>query len=364
MADLFEYLKWRGDLSFEQVPLGEVDNLIFSLLSYVKYQDVIFGFEEAERITLREAVERYDRIHYPPNDDSLGALIPGRNILRLLRTAGATCRFGNVEVVGYADSLCDKEEKQFAAITFLLPNGTAYVAFRGTDDTIVGWKEDFNMSHHSPIPSQLEATAYLNRAGRVHRGPIIVGGHSKGGNLAVYAGVHCLFEVKERITAIYNNDGPGFDRDAMYEDGYREICHKIKTYVPAYSVVGMLFERLEAYTVVESRESKLMQHDGFSWEVEGGSFARAEDILPDSKRIDRTMKEWVSSMSKDDREAYVNAIYELLTSTEMKTLSEISRSGLKLLRSYLTMDSATRDRIHETTKGFLLNYRKNKQSDE
>ena len=361
MADLFEYLKWRGDLPFDRVPLGEVDNLIFSLLSYVKYQGVIFGFGEAQPLTLREAVETYDRIHYPPNDDSLGVLIPSRNILRLFRAVAATHRFGDVQVCGYVDSLCDVEEKQFAAVTFLLPDETAYVAFRGTDDTIVGWKEDFNMSYHSPIPSQLEATAYLNRAGHTHRGALVVGGHSKGGNLAVYAGVHCLYDVKSRITTIYNNDGPGFDRDSMYEDGYREICHKIKTYVPAYSVVGMLFERLEDHVVVRSRESKIMQHDGFSWEVEGGSFLRAEDILPDSKRIDRTMKDWVASMSKDDREAYVNAIYELVTSTQSKTLSEISRSGLKLLRAYLTMDPTSRDRINETTKGFLNNYRKNKK---
>lgn len=361
MPDLFDYLRWRGDIPFEQVPLGEVDNLIFSLLSYAKYDGIVSGFEAKQEITLASAAEEYDRIHYPPDDDSLGVLVPSRNILRLLREAGATHRFGSVRLCGYVDKLDDTEQKQFSALTFLLPDGTAYAAFRGTDDTIVGWKEDFNMSYHSPIPSQLEATAYLNRAGRYHPGPMCVGGHSKGGNLAVYAGVHCLREVKERLLAVYNNDGPGFERDVMYEEGYRELSAKIRTYIPAYSVVGLLFERLEEYTVVESREHKIMQHDGFSWEVLGGSFVRAEDTLPDSKRIDKTMKTWVASIPKEDRETYVNAVYAMLTSTEAKTLSELSRSGLKLIRAYLTLDSASRDMIHETTKAFLSSYKKNKE---
>ena len=364
MPDLFEYLKWRGDISFEDLPLTEVDNLIFSLLSYAKYDGIISPFEGGEPLSLEETVRHYDRIHYPPNDDSLGVLVPSRNILRLLREAGATARFGPTRLIGYVDRLDDGEQKQFAAVTFLLPDGTAYVAFRGTDDTIVGWKEDFNMSYHSPIPSQLEATAYLNRAGRFHRGTLLVGGHSKGGNLAVYAGVHCLKDVKDRIQSIYNNDGPGFERDVMYEDGYRAICDRIRTYIPAYSVVGKLFERMEKHVVVQSRESRLMQHDGFSWEVLGGTFVRAEDTLPDSKRIDRTLKEWVASVSKEDREAYVNAIYTVLTATEAKTLSELSRSRLKLLRSYLTMDPAARDRIHETTKSLFDHYKRNKSEEE
>ena len=176
----------------------------------------------------------------------------------------------------------------------------------------------------------------------------------------MYAGAHCLKDVKDRIVTVYNNDGPGFEREAMYEDGYREISHKIRTYIPAYSVVGLIFERLEEHTVVASRESRIMQHDGFSWEVLGGVFVRAQDTEPDSKRIDKAMKEWVASIKKEDREAYVNAIYAMLTSTEAKTLSELSRSGLKLLRAYLTLDSTSRDLINETTKGFINSYRKNK----
>ena len=364
MPDLFEYLDWRGDIPFERLPLCEVDNLIFSLLSYAKYDGVVPPLSLRESIALTDAVAAYDQLHGPSNDGDLGILVPGRNILRLFREAAKTRRFASVRMCGYEDRLSDAEQKQFAAVTFLLPDGTAYVAFRGTDDTIVGWKEDFNMSYHSPIPSQLEATAYLNRAGKRHAGALYVGGHSKGGNLAVYAGVHCLREVKDRICAVYNNDGPGFEREFMYEEGYREIAHKIETYIPTYSIVGMLFERLEACTVVQSREQRIMQHDGFSWEVQGGSFVRAPDTLPDSKRIDRAMKEWVASISKEEREAYVNAVYGLLTATEAKTLSELGRSGLKLLRAYLTMDPDARDLMHETTKGFIERYRKHGKREE
>ncbi|MBO5111144.1 MAG: DUF2974 domain-containing protein [Clostridia bacterium] len=360
MPDLFEYLSWRGDLSFEQVPLTEADNLIFTMLSYVKFGSLIPTFESKATVSLAEAAEAYK-----PQGGEVDELVPNRSIsqtiLRLLQAAAKTPRFGNVRLLGYVDRLDDVEQKQFSALTACLSDGSAYVAFRGTDATIVGWKEDFNMSYRSPIPSQLEATAYLNRAGRAHPGPLYVGGHSKGGNLAVYAGVHCLREVKDRILAVYNNDGPGFDREAMFEEGYRELSPRIRTYIPAYSVVGMLFERLEEHTVVESRGNKIMQHDGMSWEIMGGSFVRAADIEPDTKRIDRIMKEWVSSMKKEDREAYVNTVYAMLASTEAKNLSDLSRSGLKLLRAYLTLDPSSREVIHENTKAFLSCYKKNRK---
>ncbi len=331
MADLFDYLLWRGDLSMDVVPPNPVDTLILSELSYIEYDGLVPG-DFLHPVPLRVAAEAFL------------ALPDWENRVRVKRDADliAACaqslRFGSLRLVFFRSELLPQQESQFAAVTWLLPGGTAVITYRGTDLTLTGWKEDFNMSFQSCVPAQEKALRYLEAFARAHRGPICLAGHSKGGNLAVYAAAMALPELQERIVFAHNHDGPGFHSAMLTEPGYRAMLPRIHTFVPQSSVVGMLLEHEEPYTVVRSRQLSLLQHEPFSWEVLGGDFIRMEEIDENSRFLDRTIKTWLAQTSMEDRNAFVDAVFELLTLGEIDDLREVilPRNVLRYLRQLRT----------------------------
>ena len=305
MADLFDYLDWRGDIGFEAVGVTPVDGLIFSALAYVHYDGLV----------------REDFTHPVPLEvvaDAFAALpdkaerVLLKNDGRLLQAAAGTERYRHVELVFYRSETVPELESQFAAVAFLLPNGQAVLAFRGTDATLVGWKEDFNMSFQPCVPAQEKALHYTRVFALGHDRDLILCGHSKGGNLAVYAASRCPGEIQDRILAVYNNDGPGFTESLMGDPGYRAMVPKIHSFVPESSVVGLLLEHEEPYTVIKSRQVSILQHDEYSWEVLGGNFIRVEGISGDSRFINGTLHQWLAGKSRAERNAFVDAMFELL----------------------------------------------------
>lgn len=341
---LYDYLNWRGDIGFDVLPLGEVDNLIFSIISYINFDGIIEGELSAKRpLVLLSATKSFLRSQ-EGTVKSLGLIIPKETVTLLVRAA-KTPRFGLSRPICYVNKICDEEQKQFCALSFLLPGGGTFVSYRGTDDTLVGWKENFNMSFMHPVPAQTEALEYLEYIASKTSGKLYVGGHSKGGNLAVFASVKASAATKERIVAVYNNDGPGFDEGFIATDEYKEIQERIHTLVPQSSVVGMLLEHEERYKVVKSNTTGLWQHNGFSWEVMGGSFIKLDETDMESKTIDRALKAWVASLSYEKREQFVDSLYEALTSTNAKTLSELNSDKLKLIKAWNSMDSETRSNL-------------------
>jgi len=338
---IYEYLNWRGDLTFDTVPLGEVDNLIFSAISYVDFDGVVS--EELSPIrppVLLSVTKNYLRTQ-PKFVKRMGLIIP-REIITVLVRAAKTPRFGLCRPFGYVNRICDEEQKQFSAISFRLPTGDTFVTFRGTDDTLVGWKENFNMSFMHPVPAQTEALQYLESVASRTSGNIYVGGHSKGGNLAVFAAVKASQTTRDRIIAVYNNDGPGFDRKFIEGNDYKQMSPKIHTLVPQTSVVGMLLEHEENYTVVKSNSTGLLQHNGLSWEVMGGSFVHLDEVDEESKSIDRSLKAWLETLSPEQRAQFVDNLYEALVSTNAKTLSELSSDKTKLVKAWNSMDAVSR----------------------
>lgn len=345
-SDLFDYLDWRGDLSFENVPAGEVDSLIFSLISYIEFAEAV-GEELPEGNKKPPVLLNATRGYLKARSGvikSIGLILP-REIITLLVRASKTARFGLTRPFCHVNRVCDQEQKQFSATSFMLPGGDVFVAFRGTDDTLVGWKENFNMSFMHPVPAQIDAVEYLEKIAAAVDGKIYVGGHSKGGNLAVYAAVKANSAVKGRIAAVYNHDGPGFDRDFIESDDYAEIRDKIFTLVPQTSVVGMMLEHEERYSVIKSSSAGLLQHNGLSWSVRGGSFIRLDSVDEESRLIDRTLKEWLASISIEDRERFVDELYEVLTSTNAKTLSELNSDKRKIVKAWNSMDNEFRSQL-------------------
>ena len=206
MTTIFDYVDWRGDLTFARSELNEVDALILSMISYVDFADIISSDQNDQPITLLEAARKYVRLHRG-KPQKLGLILPPE-VISIMAKAAKSRRFGGLLMSAYVNHVDSENETQFSAVTFSFGQNWNFVAFRGTDDTLIGWKEDFNMCFMHPVPAQLEALSYLERIAEKRSGQLFAGGHSKGGNLAVYASVCASPAVKERIVTVFNNDGP------------------------------------------------------------------------------------------------------------------------------------------------------------
>ena len=331
MAELFDYLLWRGDLPMDAVPLNPVDTLILSELTYIGFEGLVPG-DFQHPIPLRVAAEAF--LALPDREERVRV----KKDIDLIAETARTPRFGELRLTFYRNEFLPQEESQFAAVTWLLPGGTALVTFRGTDMTLTGWKEDFNMSFQDFVPAQEKALRYLEAFARVHTGPICIAGHSKGGNMAVYAAARTVPELQERIVSVHNHDGPGFRASVISDPGYRAVLQKVRTFVPQSSVVGMLLEHEEPYTVVRSRQVSLLQHDPYSWEVLGGGFIRMAQVDEDSRFLDSTIKAWLAQTSLEERNAFVDAVFELLTLGEIEDLRDVilPKNVLRYLRQLST----------------------------
>lgn len=326
MGTILDYLDWRGDLSFAVSPFNEIDNLIFSWISYVELKGIVPGRMNLW-MPLKEAAEIYGRTHDMDADKKIVSFTktaPG-----LFVRLGDTRRYQDIKLGFYRSKLDIRQESQFAAVAIQISPELIFVAYRGTDHNLVGWKEDFNMSYLEQVPSQLEALSYLSEVGEKWGGKIILGGHSKGGNLAMYAGVHVAEEIQERIVGIYNNDGPGFSSAMMEKPVYQKMLPKIYTYVPQSSFVGMLLEHAESYRIVKSSQKGLMQHDALSWEVIGTHFVELENTTLTSQFTDATLTSWLATMDNAQREEFVELLFSVLDATGARTLTDLTSGALK-----------------------------------
>ncbi|NTV88771.1 MAG: DUF2974 domain-containing protein [Clostridiales bacterium] len=363
MANIMDYLDWRGDLAFEHSPFNEVDNLILAQMSYVDFGGIVPSIGSNDSISIKAASEVFFAHH--TDEEIMAAVSLTKKSAFLLRKMSQTERFSKLKLSRYVNNIDVEQEKQFSAITIELDDGTLYLAYRGTDETIVGWKEDFNMSFISPVPAQLEAVDYLNslenfqpvpgnsgsnlnnedngaqktgdslceadnklhKTGECRR--LRIGGHSKGGNLSVYAAMNCNAELKNRIIEVYNNDGPGFSKEITESDGYREVMDRIRTIVPQSSVVGMLLEHEEEYLVIKSDGVGLMQHDAMSWEVLGSRFVYVEGLSRQSRFLDASMKALIGKLDREQREQFVEALFNIFEESNVRTLADLSNEALK-----------------------------------
>lgn len=310
MANIMDYLVWRGDVPFSLSPWNDVDSLVAATLSYLPYPD--------EPTLLRDAA-----VHLPPPPAIQLNFI--KEARALLSAAGMTERFSELTLHHPAAETDLDRDMQFAAVTIDLPEGAHFVAFRGTDNTIVGWREDFNMAFESPIPAQSAAVKYLSEAAALTDGPLIIGGHSKGGNLAVYAAAHADAAIQARIRTVYSFDGPGLDDATMASEGYANIARRIRSFIPQQSVVGLLMTYHPDYTVVKSNGVGLFQHDSFTWQVLGTDFIAVTELDVSSQLVDHTVHEWLSRVSKEQRKLFIDTIFDILEASGAATIKELLR---------------------------------------
>lgn len=354
MANVCDYVKWRGDITLEQSKFNEIDNLILSRFSYFPFDKII---EENEIVTIKELSKRFQK------QDVTKLPILWKDDVDLFPLIGESKRFGELLATKYINKIDPEQEKQFAAITVLMPDDTIFISYRGTDNTIVGWKEDLNMSFKSHIASQLSAKKYLEMIAKEYSDKKIrIGGHSKGGNIAVYAATFVSQEIKDRIINVYNNDGPGFCDDVIETPEYHEMIKKVHTYIPQSSVIGRLMNHREKYTVVESVQKGIMQHDLYSWQVLGTKFITLEEVTNGSEFVDKTIKEWLENVEPEKREQVIDVVFDILNATDAQTMKEIKNkwftSARTMMASYKNIDNETKDMIWKAV-GELLKSAKN-----
>jgi hypothetical protein len=328
MASVFDYLDWRGDLSFKADPFNVVDNIIFSILSYYQLDGIVGDGLKNNCVPLPQALKTLEAAMKKDISIERGFVFGGKQ-KRFLARIAETPRYEDCLLCEYVNKFDVEREMQFAAVTIRSSGALPYISFRGTDKAIIGWKEDFNMILNDAIPAQLEAVSYLNAAAKKIGGKLNIGGHSKGGNLAVYAASFCDSPVQKRINTVYSNDAPGFDKKIVSSGQYKNIEKKIERYIPQGSVVGLLFECAGNYKIVKSSETGLMQHDPFSWELLGKNMIHNDSISKRSRLVNETLTEWLESMDLPTRAAFIETLFTIIDEADIKSLQDFTDNSLK-----------------------------------
>lgn len=352
MANLIDYIQWRGDIPFEQVPFGKIDALLLSHLSYSIF-DGLLSESFDEKKTLAQLADDFKKSKDYEKRINIGFLI-NKQTADLMFACAESERFKNVQICGY--KMIDNEEikEQFAAMVYIA-GGKTIVSYRGTDDSINGWWEDCNLVCLPQIPAQKDAIEYMNAAAEYFKGDFIVVGHSKGGNLVINTAVQVNTDIQKRIKTIYNFDGPGFSKEFFQKPEFKAIEDKLFSVYPEFDVVGMIFNHTGKYQIVKSDGFAVMQHDAMSWQILGSDFEEAEDFTPESKFFAKSFNEWLDDLTPEQTEVFIDALYEVVLASGAKTLNEIEENPLhsaaKMVQKLSVMD---RTRKREVRKIFRM----------
>lgn len=353
--DIYTYLKFRGDLDLKNYPLNEVDALIFSELAYIQFEDIVPTVEEGGSIALAEAASKYT-----PKEGKASVFYARYE--RLLETMAKCPRYADLQLSHYVSVIDQEKRKQFSALHINITPFLTFIAFRGTDETLVGWREDFDMSYQMPVPAQIAAVDYVNQTTKGLFRKFYMGGHSKGGNLAIYSAVFCDPGVQNSMKGIYNFDGPGFHKKIADNESYLKIKDRIHTFVPEASVVGMLMEHEEEYQVVKSNEVALMQHEGLSWCVDGTKFETAENLDDFSSNIKEILKSWLEKASYEDRKVMVDTLFDIWEIGGIKSVLDFKDMSVHntaaMIKAAATLPKEQRDIINHLMKSWITEGKK------
>jgi hypothetical protein len=359
LSNIIDYVKWRGDLSFEADKFNEVDSLVFSELSYIPYEQILVDNINGE--TLESLADKY----FSKSNEQLmlGAIMPEQDIRDLFKYAAATKRFGKVIVKNYINTICKKREMQFSAMCFVINKETVYIAFRGTDDSIIGWKENLNMSYNAPIPSQIESTKYLDNIGLHTKYKLYLGGHSKGGNLAAYSAIFATKKTRDKILSVHSFDGPGFRKEFLSTIEISDIKNKIIKILPSGSVIGMIYDPVNKCKFIESNAKGINQHNSFSWEVLGNKFVEAKSQEKSSREAHRVINNWTNKLTPSERAEFVEAFFKILTVNNSETLTDIASKKFKFFVGVIKTDGKTK-RTFTSAMNKLLKEKSNVSKEE
>ncbi len=332
------FIKAHKDEDFNTFKFNEVDNLILSLIPYIDFTDIVNGFK-GKKITLSEATQKLAK----RKDIIEGFFVT--NTFKMLKAMMNTKRYGDILLYNYMKVV--NSEMQFSAITMLLNDKSIYIAYAGTDTSIIGWEEDFKMTYLYPGVSQKYAGVYFNKALGIIPHKVRIGGHSKGGNLAICAAINAKWIHQRKIRAIYNNDGPGFLREQVRSKEYKRIQNKIKMYVPVHSIIGMILYHEKDYIVVKAKNLGILQHDAFNWQCNNDGFIRAK-LNKRSKVLEDKLTKKLEELPINKRIKVVNDLFMIFKNNNIKDTKDIKiREIFKLIKDFKELDKETQNILIE-----------------
>ena len=350
MPNVNDYLDWRGDLPINtKIKFNEVDSLILARFSYLIFNKIEMMSEETvQSISIK--MKDFDNEEFRYNGDK-----------DLITKLGTSERFKDMIVTDFVETSEKEIEKQFGAITIHISDKEMYISYIGTDSTINGWKEDFNMSFMDSVPCQIAGKNYLEKIAKKYPDKKIrIGGHSKGGNVAIYSAITVCNEIQKRIIKVCNYDGPGFNKKIIENIANKNIISKIETYIPQDSVIGRVLEHKEKCEVVLSDQKGLLQHDIYSWQVIKDSLIRSDSVTGASNLINKTISEWIENTTPEHRKIFMDGIFELFYATNANTFGDISKNLtsniVTILKTYKGISEEDRKTITEMLKLFGRTY--------
>lgn len=350
MANMVDYLVWRGDIKIDdRFPFNEIDSMILARFSYL----IFYRIDLKSNMTIKEISEQMAKY-----DDKDFNYLGDRSLIVNL---GKSERFKDMVVSNYIHKADLETEKQFSAIVIHISYDEMYVSFEGTDKTINGWKEDFNLAFQKNIPAQLEGVEYLtNVANEYYHKRIRVGGHSKGGNIAVYAALYVSEQIQSRIFKVDNFDGPGLDEELCSENKNKAIVSRMTTYMPQDSIIGRLLEHNEEKVIVKSIEKGIYQHDIYSWQVIRNRPVVVDNVTDSSNRMNKAVQEWLKGTTPQQRKIFIDEICEMLYENSVTTTIDLQSTLIKkapqLIKTYKEISEEDRKTIMENVKLFVKSY--------
>lgn len=334
MKNMLDYIKEFGHVSFEERAFSEIDALVLTELEYLPLEKVVPSDENGENFVTVKEIAEYMQEHKQELFDENPMMITQERH-EVSQVIADAPRFQSLKFFGVVSEWDKDTTKQFAAVTVEVEPSVRLVVFRGTDETLIGWKEDFLMTYSPLVAAQTDAKEYLAKQASLWGGDLMISGHSKGGNLAIYAAATQEEDVQLRIVDIFCFDSPGLYRSVLETKGYQNIVPLAMRYIPQDSLVGLMLESEVPYVIVKSNATGAMQHSAMTWEIEDGQFIKMEKLTKNSQLNDQTFKKWTESVSDEELELFWNVFFELLFSVGIDTVNDLYGEFMHYVQEFL-----------------------------
>lgn len=334
MKNMLDYIKEFGHVSFEERAFSEIDALVLTELEYLPLEKVVPSDENGEDFVTVKEIAEYMQEHKQELFDENPMMITQERH-EVSQVIADAPRFQSLKFFGVVSEWDKDTTKQFAAVTVEVEPSVRLVVFRGTDETLIGWKEDFLMTYSPLVAAQTDAKEYLAKQASLWSGDLMISGHSKGGNLAIYAAATQEEDVQLRIVDIFCFDSPGLYRSVLETKGYQNIVPLAMRYIPQDSLVGLMLESEVPYVIVKSNATGAMQHSAMTWEIEDGQFIKMEKLTKNSQLNDQTFKKWTESVSDEELELFWNVFFELLFNAGIDTVNDLYGQFMHYVQEFL-----------------------------